>query len=215
MYPKQLKDEYAGFKVLALHAHNGGLIHTSDKKVVAPQDLKGLRLRSPSIAVNKMLGFFGATALGMPPLQIAVNLRGGLIDGALFSWEGAHSFKIDEVTRYHLDARAFTEPYFFMMNQKKYQALPADVRKAIDEISGDTLVAKFGAWWNRWDQPGIEVARKRGGVVTVLNAAARTRWANAVAPTTDKLLGEMQKVGVTNARAVHAEMKRLNKELSK
>lgn len=86
---KQLKQEFAGLKVLALHTDNGGLVHTGPRKVVAPEDLKGLRLRSPSTAANKVLAGFGATPLGMPPSQSFANLRAGLIDGALFSWDGA------------------------------------------------------------------------------------------------------------------------------
>ncbi len=214
MYPKQFKEEYAGVKVLALHAHNGGLIHTRDKKVARMQDLKGLRLRSPSTAINKMLSLLGATPVGMPPGQVFINLKGGLIDGALFPWDGARAYRIDEVAKYHLDARAYTLPYYFVMNRRKYQALPAEVRKAIDETSGDALIAHFAAWWNKWDQAGVEMAKKRGNLVTPLNAAERERWAGAVLPATDKFLGEVEKLGVKDAREIYAQMKKLNKQLS-
>lgn len=60
MLPEELAEEYKGMKVLALHAHNGGLVHTSTKKVETMEDLKGLRIRTPSPAVSDMLSFLGA-----------------------------------------------------------------------------------------------------------------------------------------------------------
>lgn len=211
MRDRQLKAEYAGLKVLALHAHNGGVIHTSTKKVMVPGDLKGLRLRSPSTAVNRTLSAYGATSLGMPPGQAQVNLRAGLMDGALFSWEGASIHRIAEATRYHLDTRMFVTPYFFVMSQKRYQALPAEVRKAIDESSGAALVARFSEWWDRWEQPAMAAARKRGDAVVTLSPAQREAWAVMATPANDRYLAEVAKAGVGDARAVHAEMKKLAK----
>src|SRR3546814_1311914 len=49
MYPKYFAQEFPdSVKVLALHAHNAGLIHTREKQVKTMDDLKGLRIRSPS-----------------------------------------------------------------------------------------------------------------------------------------------------------------------
>jgi ferredoxin-NADP reductase len=41
LFPEYLEEEYEGMKVLALHAHNGGLIHTVDKPVETMEDLEG------------------------------------------------------------------------------------------------------------------------------------------------------------------------------
>ena len=67
LYPEYLKPEYRGLKVLALHAHNGGVIHTRDTKVTSMEDLEGLRIRTPSPAVSMMLEELGAEPVGMPP----------------------------------------------------------------------------------------------------------------------------------------------------
>src|SRR3546814_11320629 len=46
MYPKYFAQEFPdSVKVLALHAHNAGLIHTREKQVKTMDDLKGLRIR--------------------------------------------------------------------------------------------------------------------------------------------------------------------------
>jgi len=47
LYPKLLGQEYEGLEPLVLMTHNGGLIHTRDKRIATPEDLRGLRIRTP------------------------------------------------------------------------------------------------------------------------------------------------------------------------
>jgi TRAP-type C4-dicarboxylate transport system substrate-binding protein len=63
-----LGDEYKDYKVLALFVHNPGLIHTADKRITAPDDLKDQRLRAPNKTVAAALQSLGAT-----PVILHVN----------------------------------------------------------------------------------------------------------------------------------------------
>lgn len=203
LYPDYLKDEYKGVKVLALHAHNAGQIHTRTKQVKTMADLKGLRLRAPSVAVAMMLEHVGASPVGMPPTQVYENLEKGVIDGTVFPWEAVSGFKLYEPLGYHLDADAYTTSFFFVMNERKYKKLPEDVRKVIDEISGEVLVNKFGDWWNKWDQPGINAIARKGNPVTKLSETQRNEWRTALAPMIEKYLVSIEKKGVKNAREIY------------
>jgi TRAP-type C4-dicarboxylate transport system substrate-binding protein len=209
LYPKYLKDEYQGVKVLGLFAHNGGVIHTRERKVERIDDLKGLRIRSPSPAVNEMLSFLGATPVGMPPAQVYENLQKGVIDGVVFPWDPVKSFRLDELLRYHLEARSYTVSFYFVMNEKKYNALPPDVRAAIDKLSGDNLIPKFGPWWDKWDAAGLAAAKARGNTVTQLSDADRAQWRKTLAPMIEKELDKLAKDGIANAREIYAEMQRI------
>lgn len=204
-----IASEYKGLKVLALHAHNAGLIHTRDKQVKTMEDLKGLRLRTPSQAIAMMLKQLGGTPVGLPPTQVYENLSKGVIDGNVFPYEAVHGFKLYEVLGYHLDAKAYTTSFYFVMNERKYKSLPEDVRKAIDEISGDVLVGKFGGWWNAWDKPGVEDIKRKGNPVVTLSDEERARWLKALAPMVDAYLAEAEKKGVKNARAIYEKAKKL------
>lgn len=210
LYPKYLAEEYPGVKVLALHAHNGGLIHTADKKVTSMEDLRGLRIRTPSPAISSMLEYLGAVPQGMPPLQVYENLQKGVIDGTVFPWDPVASFKLAEVLNYHLNARVYTVSFFFVMNENKYNSLPEDVRAAIDSLSGDNLIPKFGPWWDAWDKPGREAALAKGNEVTHLSDAERDRWREALQPMIDSWLEKLKEEdGVANAREIYAEAQRL------
>lgn len=207
LYPKYFAQEFPdSVKVLGLHAHNAGLIHTREKQVKTMDDLKGLRIRSPSPQINAMLQQLGATPVGLPPGDVYENLQRGVIDGAVFPWDPINSFRLFEVTKYHLDARSYTASFYFIMNKRRYDSLPADVKRAIDETTGTALIGKFGDWWNQWDAPGLEAATKKGNVMTSLSDAERNRWREALKPTTEKLLSELEGQGVKEARAIYSEM---------
>jgi TRAP-type C4-dicarboxylate transport system substrate-binding protein len=209
LFPDHLAEEYRDVKVLALHAHNGGLIHTRNKPVRVMADLKGLRIRTPSPAVSSMLEYLGAAPVGLPPGQVYENLQKGAIDGTAFPWDPIDSFKLAEVLTHHLDARAYTVSFFFIMNRRKYDGLPAEIRAVIDDISGDRLIPRFGNWWNEWDRPGIEAAKARGNVITPLTPEERAAWVAALEPMIDGWLGGLEKDGVPNARAIYAQAQAL------
>ncbi|WP_299371878.1 TRAP transporter substrate-binding protein [uncultured Kiloniella sp.] len=203
LYPTYLAEEYKGLKVLALHAHNPGLIHTRGKQVKTMDDLAGLRVRAPSAATSMMLKQLGATPIGLPPTQVYENLQKGVIDGTIFPYDGVHGFKLAEVLDYHLDAKAYTTSFYFIMNEKKYNAFPEEIRAIIDDMSGASLVAKFGPWWNNWDKPGLEDIKKKGNPVVVLDDSQRDEWRRALEPTTANYLKSLEEAGVENAQEIY------------
>ena len=209
LYPDYLQPEYKGVKVLALHAHNAGQIHTRDRKVETMADLQGLRLRTPSLAVSMMLEQLGASPVGMPPTQVYENLQKGVIDGTVFPWEAINAFKLYEVLNYHLEADAYTTSFFFVMNQSKYDALPEDVRQVIDEISGETLIEKFGPWWNEGDEPGLQAIENKGNTVTALSDSERDAWRKELAPMIEAYLAGIEEKGVDNAREIYSKAQEL------
>jgi TRAP-type C4-dicarboxylate transport system substrate-binding protein len=205
LYPGYLAPEYKGLKVLALHAHNGGLIHTGTKKVATMDDLKGLRLRTPSPAVSAMLAQLGATPQGLPPSEVYETIQKGVIDGTVFPWDPVKSFGLNEVLKYHLEAGVYTVPFFFVMNQAKFDSLQQNVQKCIDDASGEALVKKFGDWWDKWDAAGRADAVAAGHVITQLSNEERAKWRAALQPMIEKFLVEATDQ-TPNAREIHTRM---------
>lgn len=214
VFPDHLAAEYPGVKVLGLHAHNGGLIHTRDKPVYTMQDLRGLRIRFPSAPIQAMLQTLGATPQGLPPGEVYENLQKGVIDGTVFPWDPMHSFRLAEVLNHHLDlGGVYTVSFWFAMNQDKYDSLPANVREAIDAISGDNLIGKFGPWWDRWDSWGYEKVVERGSQVTRLAPEEAERWEEMTRPITEAWLDELEGQGIGDAREIYEKMKRVIAEV--
>ncbi|NBC94937.1 MAG: C4-dicarboxylate ABC transporter [Deinococcus-Thermus bacterium] len=214
LYQEMIGDEYAEVKVLALHCHNGGLIHTRETPVETMEDMAGLRIRTPSPAISSMLEFLGATPVGLPPGQVYENLQRGAIDGSVFPWDPVASFRLAEVLDHHLAAGAYTTCFFFVMNQGTYDDLPEAVRAEIDAMSGESLVAQFGDWWDAWDAPGLEAAEARGNAISFLTDAERERWRAALDPMIEDWLDAMEADGIDDARAIYARAQELVAEHS-
>ena len=208
VYPKYLREEYKGLKVLCLLTHNAGLIHTREKKVERYEDLQGLRLRTPSQTVSAMLTAMGAVPVGMPPGNAYEALQKGTLDGACFPWDPVRAFKIDEVTRYHTDVRFYVAAFWFCMNEKKYDSLPADVKKVIDAVSGEYLASRMQGWWDEWDNAGRAAAVARNNVIVTPPESERKRWAEALASVYNKQMLELEGQGIKNARDIYIEMQR-------
>ncbi len=198
-----LGSEYKDFKVLALYTHHGGLIHTRDKPVRVLTDLKGLRLRTPSAAISSMLESQGASPVGMPPSQIYENLQKGVIDGLVATWDLIGAVKANELLKYHTDARAYTAAFYVVMNKKKYDSLPANVKAVLDGLTGDAMVAKFGDWWDQWDQRGYDEAKKRGNEIITVTDETRKQWKLAMQPMVEAYLEGLKKQGVDNPQELY------------
>ena len=201
-----LAEDWKEFKLAALHCHNPGLFHTRSKPLKDIRDVQGLRMRAPNPPTQALLAFLGATPIGMPPGQVYENLEKGVIDGAVFPWDAIKGFRLENQLKHHLDARVYTSCFHLVMNPKRFEALPPEVKKAIDAAIGDPLVARFGGWWNKWDQAGLDAVKPLGNSIVPVSDAQRGKWRGELKPVLDGELAKLEKEGVPNARAVYEEM---------
>lgn len=202
-----LAPDFSGVKLLALHSPNAGQIHTVSKRVRTIEDLKGLRIRFPSEAIKLMLEQLGAVPVGLPPGAVYENMEKGVIDGAAFTWDTMDSFKLAEITKYHLDAQFYVTTFWFAMNKARYDSLPKDVQACVDKLSGKALAAKFGPWWTEWDRIGLDLVKQRKHPIDTLSPAERAQWVKALNPMVEKYLAGLEGKGIKNAREIYAKMK--------
>ena len=154
-------DEFKDTQVLALQVHGPGTIHTKDKPIRTAADLKGLKMRGPTRQTTKMLGYLGATPVGMPLPSIPDALSKGTIDGAVLPWEVVPSVKVQELAKFHSEfdpagGALYTATFVLAMNKARYNALPPDLKKIIDNNSG---LATSG-WLGKVHQAGDGAGRQ-------------------------------------------------------
>jgi TRAP-type C4-dicarboxylate transport system substrate-binding protein len=191
-----LAEEYAAFKVLALHADTGGLIHTRDRPIERLEDLAGLRIRTPNTLISAMVARLGAVPVPLAPPDINAALRAGAIDGAAMPWDVVLYTGSDQYLRWHLDDRLYVSPLYFVMNRNRYDGLASDLRQAIDDVSGDALVGRFGGWWRDWEAPGVAAVMAQGHAINRLDEAERARWQRRVQPVVDDHLAALAAEGI-------------------
>lgn len=157
-------DEFKDTQVLALHVHGPGMFHTKDRQIKTAADLKGLKMRGPTRQITKMLSYLGATPVGMPLPGIPDALSKGTIDGAVIPWEVVPSVKVQELTKFHsefhpADGALYTTTFVMAMNKAKYNSLPPDLKKIIDNNSG----LETSAWLGKVQQTG-DIAGRQSAV---------------------------------------------------
>jgi TRAP-type C4-dicarboxylate transport system substrate-binding protein len=202
IYPQHLAEDYPGVKVLSLTTTNSGSIHSRGKPVKELADLKGMRVRSPTPPLSAMIEFLGGTPVGLPPGQIYENLEKGTVDAVVMPWGPIGAFKLHEVTTSHLDVNAYTVSQYTVMNQRRYDSLPADLKKVIDDMSGKWFTDRWGKLWSDTDEEAKQIAIKRGNAVFPVSDELRNKWRKDFQPLIESYLAEQEKAGVKNIRGI-------------
>ncbi|AMO36881.1 C4-dicarboxylate ABC transporter [Thauera humireducens] len=191
--------EFAGLKPLAVWVNGPNVLHTRDRQVNTLDDLKGLKVRAPSRLGNKLLAALGATPVGMPVPQMAESLSKGVIDGTLVPWEVVPATKTHELTQFHGEpggARTLTTAtMIYVMNQKKYDSLPPDLQKVIDDNSGREFSAWVAVQHAEADTVGRKLATDARNTVYTIPADEMARWQTAARPVTDEWIKETSAKG--------------------
>ena len=199
---EDLKD----YKVLAVHVHAPGTIHTKDTLVKSASDLNGLKMRGPTRVISQMLGGLGAIPVGMPVPQVAPSLSKGVIDGMVVPWEIMPSFKLHELTKSHTtlsgDRGLYTAPFLLLMNKARYESMSDAQKKVIDDNSGMALAKLAGQLWDGFEAPARALAEKAGGEFHELSGAELDEMKAAGATLVDAWIEKANGDGLDGAALV-------------
>ncbi len=180
-------DEFKDVQVIALHVHGPGVIHTTEKPVKTTGDMKGLKMRAPTRQVTKLMGILGATPVGMPLPGIPDALSKGTINGCVIPWEVVPSVKVQELTKYHAEfdpagGALYTTTFVMAMNKAKYNSLPPDLKKVIDNNSGLATSAWLGKVQQAGDAAGRQAAVGHGNVIFTVGPAEAQEFRRKARP---------------------------------
>ena len=168
-----MADEHKGVKVLAVFTHGPGIVFNTKRPITKAEDLLGLKWRVGGGMVNEISKAMGMNVTLKPAPESYELLSTGVMDGTLFPAESVESFKIDKVIKYgtQFPGGLYNTSFVFMMNQAKYDALAPDVRKAVDELSGEYAARLFGKGWDRVDRRGLAFMQLAGVQLSKADAA--------------------------------------------
>jgi TRAP-type C4-dicarboxylate transport system substrate-binding protein len=158
-------------------------------------------MRAPTRQTNTLLASLGATPVGMPLPAIPDAVSKGTIDGFLLPWEVMPSLKLQELVKFHSETdpsrpALYSAVFVFAMNQAKYDSLPPDLKKVIDDNSGPALSQQIGRTWDGSQAAGRKAAQDRGNTFYMIPAAELDNWQKASAPLVDEWVADMDKRGM-------------------
>lgn len=140
----EFREEYSKVKVLALFCHTSGHFNTVKKPIRSLEDFQGMKFRTASPHVTKALKAFGAVPVTMPISGVYTALERGVVDGTVLDWDGMHVFKLAELLKYSTETDFYTMTMMITMNKRKYDSLPDDIKKIIDQTTGIVMSRDAG-----------------------------------------------------------------------
>jgi TRAP-type C4-dicarboxylate transport system substrate-binding protein len=207
-----LAPEYRNVRVLALFNFPSAVLNTK-KAVATLDDIKGMKLAVSSRTAADVMQALGASPVTLTPPETYEGISRGVADGADIAWTAVKTFRLAEVTKFHLDAPLGEAPAFVFMNKATYAGLPVKAKAAIDQFSGEAFSRKLGAA-NEAAGTGEAktVAAQAGQNVAKLSDAQYAIWKSRIqsvidawvkpAPDGAKVLAayraEIQKIAATN-----------------
>jgi TRAP-type C4-dicarboxylate transport system substrate-binding protein len=199
MFETHMRDgEFKDLKILGTWVHGPGMIH-ANKAINTPADLEGMKIRGGSRLVNSFLGELGATPVGMPVPAVPEGLSKGVIDGTTIPWEVAASLKVPELVSNHTEfegSALYTLTFVLAMNKPKFESLPADLQKVIDDNSGLEFSVFAGTTQESVDAPVRVSTVERGNNIITVSGDGVDAWRKAAEPVYAEWIADMESKGI-------------------
>ncbi len=207
----QMAAEFKGVKVLWHYITMPMTLHFTKKTVRVPPDMKGLKIEAagPLAAAMK---FFGATPMVTSPSEWYMALDRGLEDGICHNYTPIWSLKVHPLLRYHTDVDFGLLGQAIIMNVDKWNSLPADVKKIIDDLR--PWIEKKSVDISMDQAVEVrKICQGLGHTFIIPNHEEMKLWMEAAKPMHDAWIAETEGKGLSG-RAVFEETKRLIQKYS-
>jgi len=207
--PKELEK----FKVLTMFTCPPANI-MSMKPVLSLEDIKGYELRASGTGA-KILGLLGAAPVAMPQSDVPEALQKGVIKGNVSSLEVMKDFKYAEYCRHVTgNVNLFVVSFAVVMNQKKWDSLPADVKKVMDDLRKDQAI-----WTGQYVDNHVNESMKWSDKtykvkVYKLPPQELSKWYALLKPMTDTYMKNVEAKGLP-AKAILDDVMKLKEKYSK
>ena len=210
-YRKYAAREMRDVKYCLAFVHDPGTFH-SNKKIVVPSDVKGLKVRPADATLGTFMSQLGATNVQSSAPEVRDLLDKGVADSVLFPWGSVVLFGLDKVTKFHIDAPFYVTTFVLVFNKDKYDQMSAVQRKAIDDNCTTEMAGRVGEHWGDFEHAGIaKIKAEAGHEVYPLTADQLAQWKAAAEPLEKTWASNVRKVGIDPAVA----MKELKDDLTK
>jgi len=137
---KELADKSADKGLIVLGYWDNGIRHMSNSKrpLLKPEDLKGLKMRTPPDAVTvDIMQALGAEAQQIKFAELYVALQQGVVDGQENPLMNIHASKLYEVQKYISLTGHKYEMTPFLMSKRSWDKLSDAQKKAVREAAAE------------------------------------------------------------------------------
>ena len=211
-YRKYAAQEMKDVKFCLAFVHDPGAFHSRSKKIVVPEDIKGMKIRPAHATMATFMTQLGGTNVQASAPEVRDVLEKGVADAVTFPWGSVVLFGIDKVTKYHLEMPLYVTTFAFVFNKDKYNQMSAAQKTVIDNHCTPEWALKVASAWADFEHAGIaKIKAEAGHEVYEPTPAQIAEWKKAAQPLEEKWAENVKKTGVDPA----VVMKELKAQLTK
>ena len=167
-------NEFAGTRLLALHASGTQHWFTVEKPIRRLEDMRGLKMAAPSDVGARLLSAVGAIPVFLTAPEIHDALSRGILDGVSMPYSGVTRLGLQPYLRYQTRLAGGVGlsfgGFFLVANHRSWSRISAEDQAAILGISGEAFGRRAAKVFNR---EGAASAREmqEAGIADVETAA--------------------------------------------
>src|SRR6202000_988565 len=204
-YHKYAPTEMKDTKLCFAFIHDPGALH-GKKKILVPDDLKGMKVRPAQSTIGEMVRMFGGTNIQASAPESRDALERGTADEITFPWGSVFLFGIDKVVKYHMDVPLYATVFTYNINLDKYNSLSPAQKKVMDDHCSPEWASKVTDPWTEFEANGrVKMKALPGHEVYPLTPEQLAEWKKAVKPLHESWAAAVTKAG-GDAAAIDADL---------
>ncbi len=212
----EIQQEFKKYGVKALEGHTTAQydVATMKKPVRSPDDLKGLKLKTAGGMYDKIARRYGITPVSIAATETYEAMQRGVVEGCIFNFPSIRSYRLNEQIKYITNGmRCGGYPGAVIINEKKWEKLPAEIQKQIILASQDAH-KRWGPYWNEQHDETVKQFAKQGIEIYAIRPEERAKWDAPLKGVEDEYIAEVEKKNLPG-RKVFNDFMKIVKEVMK
>ncbi len=209
-YRKYADQEMKDVKFCLAFVHDPGTFHSRTKKIVLPDDIKGMKIRPAHATMANFVTLLGGTNVNAAAPEVRDVIERGVAEAVTFPWGSIPLFGIDKVTKYHMEYPLYVTTFALVFNKATYNAMSAAQKKVIDDHCTNEWALRIAGPWADFEHGGIaKIKAEAGHEVYSLSADQVAAWKKAAEPLEKQWADGVRKVGGNPdeiMKALHAQL---------
>src|SRR6188768_2870121 len=206
-YRKYAAREMKDVKFCLAFLHDPGTFHSKSKKIVSPEDVKGMKIRPAHATMATFVTLLGGTNVNASAPEVRDIIEKGVAEAVTFPWGSIPLFGIDKVTKYHIEAPLYATTFAFVFSNVTYNQMSAAQKKVVDDHCTNEWALKVAAPWADFEHSGVhKLEADPAHEVYSLTNEQLAEWKKAAEPLVKTWADGVKKVG-GDADAIMKELK--------
>jgi TRAP-type C4-dicarboxylate transport system substrate-binding protein len=198
-----------GVRPIMTHVSPTYEIWSTSKEIRVPEDVKGLKMRTPGGIANEAYKSMGAVPVTVSHSETYEALEKGVIEAASYSSVAVDASGTKDLLKYSMIINLGTAIHGIVINESVWQSLPKDVQKAMMD-AGQEVVKSSGEKYDA-DTEAFNAKFAEGASIVELTEEERKAWEKKFKEFSEKWLKEHKSDGLPYEKVLDSYKENLTK----